>query len=286
MRIVLFTGLSATILLASCGGDTSNEATPVADSTAATAPIADSGAVDELTRFKYDKVISNIPIPFDILREHATVPLMFKGEVLSNPASLSKYSTTTSKALNLGVYGADLAYSITYEKFTDMGNYLKCVKKLSDDLGIPLAFDQKMLATYKKYETNKDSLEKLVFDSYAEVDKTLRSNERIGLASLVVAGGWLEGLNSTLKTAGALAKDDKSAALYKKVWEQKNHLNEILGLLGQFKDDAAIMAVIKDLESLKSIYDGLAVPGELSAAEFSALAQKADAIRTGIVAGK
>lgn len=268
--------------LTSCGGGTTEQPTAPSEDTAAVVA-NDSGAVDDLTQFKYDKLISNIPIPFDILRLHTDVPLTYNAGAVNPVSNLSYYSSSTSKALNLGIYGGDMAYSITYEKFDDMGSYLKCAKKLADDLGIPLAFDQQALTTYKKHGTNKDSLEKIVFNSYAEVDKTLKSNERIGLASLVVTGGWLEGLYATLTTLGATPKNEKSAGLYKKLWEQKNHLNMILGLLEQFKDDKSFTPIIEDFYGIKSVYDGLADRSSVSEAEVVTLTQKAGAVRGKII---
>ncbi len=243
----------------------------------------DTGKVDDLTQFKYDKLISNVPIPFDILRMHAEVPLSYTTEAINPTSNLHYYSSSSQKALNLGIYGGDLAYSITYEKFDDMGNYLKCAKKLADDLGIPLAFDQSALSTYKKYETNKDSLEKIVFNSYTEVDKTLKSNERIGLATLVVTGGWLEGLYATLKTLGSMPKNDKTKNLYKKIWEQKNHLDMIIGLLGQFKEEITYVNLVVDLQGVKSVYDNLADKSEISPTEMAALNEKVSLARSKII---
>jgi hypothetical protein len=271
--------------LSSCGNKTGDQQSAASQDSATTAAAKmDSSKVDDLTQFKYDKLISNIPIPFDILRVHAEVPLAYNPAAVNSPSNLSSYSSSTSKALNLGIYGGDLAYSITYEKFDDMGNYLKCAKKLADDLGIPLAFDQTALSTYKKYGTNKDSLEKIVFNSYAEVDKTLKSNERIGLASLVVTGGWLEGLYSTLVTLGNTPKNEKSQGLYKKIWEQKNHLDMIIGLLEQFKDDKSIAAIMEDFKGIKSVYDNLSDKSSINETEMAALTKKVSEVRNKITA--
>ncbi len=270
--------------LFSCGNATT-EQQPAAgpDSASSSAQSADTSKIDELTQFKYDKLIGNIPIPFDILRVHAEVPLAYNTNAVNPTSNLSSYSSNTSKALNLGIYGGDLAYSITYEKFDDMGRYLKCAKKLADDLGIPLAFDQKALVTYKKFGTNKDSLEKIVFNSYSEVDKTLKSNERIGLASLVVTGSWIEGLYATLTSLGTSPKNEKSKGLYKKIWEQKNHLDMIIGLLEQFKEDKSISSVIDDFKAIKSVYDNLSSKSDISEAEIATLAKKVSEVRGKIV---
>ena len=277
---ILFIVLAAYGVFSSCGNNT-DQKTPPVDTTKVSANNA--GNVDDLTQFKYDKLISNVPIPFDILRLHTEVPLTYTKEAVNPASNLPYYTSSSQKALNLGIYGGDLAYSITYEKFEDMGSYLKCAKKLADDLGIPLAFDQQALSTYKKYGTNRDSLEKIVFNSYSEVDKTLKSNERIGLASLVVTGGWLEGLYATLKTMGTTPKDEKTKSLYKKIWEQKNHLEMIMGLLGQFKDEIAFVNLVVDLQGIQSVYDNLADKSDISQSEIASLNEKVSVLRSKII---
>ncbi len=278
-KIFLFTVycLLFTVFLSSCGSGTNEQQIPAEDTTKTT------DTLDGLTQFKYDKLISNIPIPFDILRAHEGVPLTYNSGSVNPTSNLPFYTSNFSKALNLGIYGGDLAYSITYEKFDDMGSYLKCAKKLADDLGIPLAFDQQALGTYKKYGTNKDSLEKIVFNSYSEVDKTLKSNERIGLASLVVTGGWLEGLYATLTTLGSAPRTDNTKGIYKKIWEQKNHLNMITELLSQFNEDANYSSITTDFNGIKSVYDGLSVKSDINEIEVAALAQKVGEVRAKII---
>ena len=49
-------------------------------------------------------------------------------------ANCSKYISYNIKALNLGVFGADLSYSVTFEQFQQIGTYVKTTKKLAEDL--------------------------------------------------------------------------------------------------------------------------------------------------------
>ena len=281
---------SIIISLFSCGSGAKNnseggvsEQTP-ADSASSASVQQDTNKMGSLAQFKYDKLISNIPIPFDILRFHAEVPLKYNSNSVNSTSNLSHYMSNSSKAITLGIYGGDLAYSIIYEKSDDRDSYLNCVKKLADDLGIPLAFNQNTLAAYKKFAANKDSLEKIVFNSYSEVDKALKSNERVGLASLVVAGGWLEGLYSTLTTLGKIPKNERSQNLYKKIGEQKNYLDMIIGLLEQFKDDKAFISIIGGFKSIKAAYDGFPDNSSLSEAEIAILTHKIEGVRSNFIA--
>ena len=240
---------------------------------------------NELTKFKYDLVIANIPIPFDILMSLDGSGLKYNKDILNPVSSLSKYSQNNSKALNLGIYGGDLAYCITHDQFNEVAPYLKSAKTLADDLGIPLAFDQLALAKFNRFNTNRDSLEQIIFASYDEVDKTLKSNNRIGLASLVITGGWIEGLYTTTKTLGKAVKDDKTTTIYAKIWQQKNSLDELINLLEQFNAEAAFASLFNEMNALKSIYDNLKVKTEVNADEVQSISKKVEEIRSKIVAG-
>ncbi|MCC7302924.1 MAG: hypothetical protein IT233_09790 [Bacteroidia bacterium] len=282
MRPILpITMVSLSLVIFGCGGTTDNSErtnqTINFDSVKNTA--------DEQVQFKYDLTISNIPIPFDILSELPQTGADFKRTALNDAALAEKYNQNNQKAINLGIYGADVAYVITFEQYMDVAAYLKAAKKLADDLSIPIAFDQRALTTYEQYKTNKDSLEKLVFDSYAEIDKTLKSNERIGLATLVVVGGWIEGLYTSVRTLGDVPRDDANKLLYSKIWEQKHHLEQLISLLGEFKSDEFFTGLISDLQSVKAVYDNLAVKGEVSQQEVRQIGEKISSLRNKYVAG-
>jgi hypothetical protein len=277
--------LPAAILLASCGGEHSTNNNPETNDTNNITTKTDTGKLDELKEFKYDLVISNIPIPFDILSTLNKTGVAYNKALLNSPASSSKYSQNNSKAINLGIFGADMAYNISFEQYTEVSSYLKSTKKLADDLGIPIAFDQQALAKYAQFKNNKDSLEKIIFASYNEVDKTLKSNERIGLATLVVTGGWIEGLYATCKTIGTTAKDEKNKMLFDKIAEQRYHLNQLIGLLAEFNSDAFFTSLIADLNDLKTAFDAFANKVTTTEAEVKMITEKVDALRTKIVNG-
>ena len=282
-KIIVF-AIPTAFFFSSCGTSASDKT--ITNGTDSSIVKSDSGKVNELTEFKYDMVISNIPIPFDILSSLTKSGVNFNKSILNTPSNVSKYSQNNSKAVNLGIFGADLAYTISFEQFSEVGQYLKSTKTLADALGIPIAFDQKALTNYDKYQDNKDSLSKIIFNSYNEVDKTLKSNERIGLASLVVTGGWIEGLYTTTKTLGTAERNEKTNALYKKIFEQRTHLVKLIGLLGEFSNSDKFFAdLINDLNGLKAIYDGLVTKADLSTEDVATIRTKIDEIRTKLAKG-
>ena len=278
----------AAMLAISCGTDSSNPNSTgngdTASSASANAGTAET-TVDEGAQFKYDMVIGSIPIPFDIMTGLKSADLHYMKDAMNTTSNSAKYSNNTSKAVNLGIYGGDLAYCITYEQYSEVGNYLKSAKKLADDLSIPIAFDQKALSMFQKYKDNKDSLEKLVFRSYIQVDKTLKSNERLGLASLVVTGGWIEGLYTTTKNLNNAPKSEKTKLLYQKIWEQKFHTKQLLGLMNEFKStDADFEMIVSGIESISNVYKNLEKKGQVNEKEVAEITQKISELRNKITA--
>ena len=83
--------------------------------------------------------------------------------LLNKPTKVGLYSTSFQKAINLGIYGADLGYVTIYDQTQDAIGYLTVVKKISNDLGIDGAFDMALLERFEKNLGVKDSLLVLVF---------------------------------------------------------------------------------------------------------------------------
>lgn len=249
---LLISLLFIAILFASCSGSKEGGESSTAD------PVQVENDLSSTTEEKYDYVISNIPIPFEILDRLFKSGVSFKKELTNPVENASKYLQNNSKALNLGIYGADLTYTICFEKFNELNPYLKNSKKLADDLGIPLAFNNETLEKYESYRTNKDSLRNAVYESYNEVDRTLKSNERISLAALVVTGGWVEGLYiaSSTATDTTLAPEAQNE-LYAIVRRQSFHLDNIINLLNEFKSDAYFQQLITELQEIQGLYTSM-----------------------------
>lgn len=241
-----------TVLFAfiSCSSDNSQKEIPATDTVSV---VKDS--VTAVNNRKVEMVISDIPFPFEILENLHSSHIPFDQKVMNPINNIAKYNKYNSKALNLGIYGADLAYVVTNEQFQQIGAYVKSAKKLAEDLNIPFAFNQDMLDKYSKFKNNKDSLTQIVYDSYSQVDQTLKGDERIGIAALVVTGSWLEGLYLSTRTFVNAEKNDQNIQLYKTIGDQKKSLNIVVKLLEEYKSDEYINGLINELKEITSLYN-------------------------------
>ncbi|MBL4655786.1 MAG: hypothetical protein JKY33_08190 [Bacteroidia bacterium] len=212
--------------------------------------------VDKETQEKVKTIIYSIPSPIQIASLIKNSGANYNGEVL-NPASNVEnyYSTNSSIALNLGVYGADLGYCCMYDKTQDAISYLTATKKLSDALGILGAFEVATMERFEENLDNKDSLIHIVSESFRMSDTYLKENERNSLGALVLTGGWLEGLYLSAK----IVELHPLQPIITRIGEQKKSLGNLILLLKQFEAEKQIPDLIISLEELQKEFDNVEI---------------------------
>jgi hypothetical protein len=235
----LFTA-AAIILLASCKGGKSND-----------------DGLDEVsmeTKGKVSKVFVAIPSPAELALLIKQTGARFDKSIMNPVENVSRYTTNAQKALNLGVYGADLSYTTTFDQTQESMVYMNACKKLSDAIGITNAINESTIQRLEANMNNKDSLLEIISDTYMETNTYLKANDRENTAALVVAGGWVEGLYISAKVAAA---NTNNTMLLKRIAEQKLIMDNLFELLEAYANDASIKQTMKDLEPLKAFYNKL-----------------------------
>ena len=175
---------------------------------------------------------------------------VFNEEILTDPEKVGIFTTEYKRALNMGVYGADLGYATIYEKNTKAISYLSSIEILSEDLGIAGAFDQTLLERFIENGNDKDSMLVIMSEGYREGDKFLKDNEQHDLATLILTGGWIE----SMYFASITYEEGKDQAIADRIGEQKTALKTIVELLDDFNEDEYYTNLIDDLKTLKSSY--------------------------------
>lgn len=172
---------------------------------------------------------------------------------LNDAKKAGSYATNFQKALNLGVYGADVGYVTIYDQSQDAIKYLGVINKLSDELGITGAFDEQ---TIKRFESNfgkRDSMLNLVAVAYRSADAFLKDNDRINVGVLVLAGGWLETLYFTTQIAVKGGNKD----IINRIGEQKYTLNNLVKMLTPYYDQPEYDALVDELIELAYDFDAI-----------------------------
>lgn len=224
-------------LITSCSNNSNTGNVPPVDST-------------QNTVVKINGEIFSVPSPIQFTTLIKKSGAAYNKEILNPANKASQYSTNFSKALNLGIYGADLGYVIVYDQTQDAIAYLKTTKQVSDDLGLVGVFNENMVDRFTKNIGNKDSLLVLTSDAFRMGDAYLKDNDRMDVSALILAGGWIESLYLATNISQAKPNED----IKNRIAEQKLSLQSVIKSLAQYNVEPELMDKLKDLST---VYDGI-----------------------------
>jgi hypothetical protein len=226
-------------------------------------------------------VFNTIPKRSVILDLTTQAKAEYNASLLNNPDDVSNYSLESSKALNLGVYGADLNIASVYDQTQESMLFFKCVNVLAKSLGVSNAFGEDMGDRMTANQDNRDSTLSIISQAFKNADKTLRDNDRPGTSSLLVAGAWIEGLYVSCQTA----KETKSEPIVKEIFSQNESLTNLIDLLQSSKLADESNYIVKDLQALKVIIENKK-DNLFSLSALTDLDLKITSIRTKIISSK
>lgn len=224
--------------------------------------------------------LSGYPVPtsFELteLIHSAGAPYIL---TLSNdPEKAGDYITQKDKALNLGIYGADLCYASTYMMKQGTMLFLEASKTLIDELGISTTFNVDYAERVEKNLEDRDSIISIVTLSFYDTWEYLVENKQDVLARLVVCGSWIEGIYITSSIAQT-SKDPSN--MMEILAKQKNSLDKLVAMLESVKDASDVDDVFKGLFDLQEIYKD--VGDTLTDEQLGQILDRVDSLRSEII---
>ncbi len=204
--------------------------------------------------FVINNRLFNIPSPFQVARFAKESGIEYNKELLNPVDNLPKYSTIYKQSLNLGVYGTDLGYLNIYEQIPEVALYFSTVKKLSTQLGIASALEEKIIQRIDNNKGNRDSLMFIIAEMFQKSDSYLLESERNDVAVLILAGGWVESMYYLTRS---IKSSDKKLA--SQIGEQKFSLNNLITLLRPYykQQSEELDLLLGSLIELAVIFDGV-----------------------------
>ena len=220
--------------------------------------------------FEIEGKVFSVPSPIQTAFLLKEVGTEFQSRLLHNSEMASNYNTTYEKALNLGVYGADLGYATIYDQSQEALAYMAVSRKLTENLGISGIYDKTLLERFEANIAKEDSLMALVSDAFKSANRYLKNNDQEDLSALILAGGWIE----TLHFATQLSMKNDYPAIKNRIGEQKITIENLIKLLLPHQSDQEIAELINDLNELRDIYAGITFSYEFKAPETDAEANR------------
>ncbi len=203
------------------------------------------------TVIKANQVFYSIPSPLQMATLLKKSGAKYNVNYLNPIDNISKYTSSSDMALNLGVYGTDMSLASIFNQAQETMLYMKRVNSLAKSLAISNAFDETIAMRLEANTDNRDSVLLIISEAYWEADSRLKDENRASVSALILAGGWVEGLYIASKIAG----ETRNEAVLKRIAEQKLSLNNLIGLLESYPNDESIGNIVTLLKELKKVYE-------------------------------
>lgn len=198
------------------------------------------------------KVFFVLPSPIETSLLIKKSGLVFREDLLNSSEKLAGYSTSTSKAIALGVYCADLSYSGINDQFQTSLEYLNVTRNLAESLGIIRAVDPNTIKLLEENLTNKELITEVISEIYMESHEQLKEQDRYLLASLMIIGGWVESLY--LATQSVKTNEPKHQILIERILDQHLSLESVKSVLNKNQTNPVIQPIYKDLLDLERLF--------------------------------
>jgi len=216
---------------------------------------------------------SRIPTATEIPAMLQRIDAVYNPKLPNKSGKAGNYTTNATKAaLNLGIYGADVAYLCAYDKNKDAQGYVKDIQELAKHLNANDAFGGAMLDRLKKNMENNDSLMAIMDEGLKVANTILQQSDRKADAFMAGTGGFVEGLYLALGVVESFPKDMKPAdrdlilvPITRTIVDQKKSLADLVLIGKDLPASPEVDPVNKDLNELLGIYENLNLEEHLKA---------------------
>lgn len=174
---------------------------------------------------------------------------------IANPVeNTKKYFSSTTRAINLGVYGADLSYVTLYNMQQEVINFMDAIRTLANELNMSKIYNEELYSNIKNNYDNRDELVNLLTKSFNDTYSYLSENDQQSLALLVVGGAWVEGMYLTTHVSEAAYQ---VAGISGVLLEQKKSFELFLEITQPYANDPSVSDFVKLLDPVKKVYEGI-----------------------------
>ncbi|MBO4601542.1 MAG: hypothetical protein J5651_00080 [Salinivirgaceae bacterium] len=201
---------------------------------------------------KFGNTLFSLPSPYHLTMMIKEAGTRFNESLLNSVDNNQNYTSLYKKCVNLGVYGADLAYMNIYGQSPLIVNQFSVIKNIANDLDLTSAFNKSLVERVENNVDNTDSLLRIMSNTYRDVDVYLKESQRQREGALVLAGGWIEAMYIMTQ----LVKDTNNDKLVQRIGESKQPLENLIKILSPYYAELdEIGALVDALIELSADFD-------------------------------
>jgi len=195
--------------------------------------------------------------PVEVSSVLSDVDLKYRPELFLPTEWANEYTSSSKLALGLGLYGTDFSMLKLFSNAEDAIRYMEVISILSEKLGVPSELLKVFSARVEKNLSNIDSLSSIAFETFNQVSSYLIDSDREEAMSLILLGGWIEGLYFAVSYMEEIGEVEKK--IIEKIIEQKYSLNILMSMLKNDYQDPVIAHYYRLLKVLQNHFDNLSI---------------------------
>jgi hypothetical protein len=215
----------------------------------------DAGILEDINSAK--QIFYSLPSPLETAMLIKNAGATYNEDILNSVDNTSSYTTNKSMALNLGIYTTDLSFASLFDQTQTSIRYMNAAKRMADGLGILDAIDNNTIEMLEENINNRDRIMDIISETFMNSSSFLTENERPALASIVLVGGWVEGLYIASNLVGDA--DIEGNKLVERIVDQKLSFDIVLQLLEENKDNMDVAEILSDIVELKATFDKIII---------------------------
>lgn len=199
------------------------------------------------------QIFYSLPSPLETAMILKRAGAEYNPEILNPVENISRYTTTRSMAINLGVYSTNLSYATLFDQTQASIKYMTAAKKMAEGLGILNAIDNSIINRLEENINNREVIMDIISETFLNTNSILEENDRVAVGAIVLVGGWLEGLYLATSMVDDFSSADNE--LVNRIIDQKLSMVTVMKLLEQNIDNADVRDILEDIKELNLIYD-------------------------------
>ena len=204
-----------------------------------------------------EKIFQALPSPLESAMLMKSAGAKFDRRFLNPVENAKNYTTQSSQALNLGIFTCDLSFASLYDQTQLIIDYMEAAKKMADGLGILDAINKSTIDELTDNINNTEVIMKIVSETFLNSNSYLADNDQPAIASIVLVGGWMEGLY--IATQLVDEKEFNGNKLVSRIIDQKLSIEVLQNLLINNKENPAVGGLIVQMDKLKTIFDKIRI---------------------------
>ncbi len=203
------------------------------------------------------QIFYSLPSPLETAMLLKNAGATYNEELLNPISNISKYTTNRMMALNLGIYTTDLSFASLFDQTQTSIDYMSAAKQMADGLGILDAIDNSTVERLEENINNREVIMDIISETIMSSSSFLTENDRPALASIVLVGGWIEGLYIATSLVGDSPIEGNK--LVERIVDQKLSFEWVLKLLEDNQDNPDVISLMGGINDLKATFDKITI---------------------------